>query len=495
MCHLTPTSTQRGELLHSNNAQLIKAPESHEEDIDDPGPNVEILTSRSQLKRKFSTMENAAHSNNCDLPASTSSFDVTNGEGILGEHSTTLDHIDSSSSAQQMLSPLPSTSTTSNLNDCATLHNFENAKEHDELITTPSRIPFYDQMKKPEQEAANKALGKFIFGCNIPFSVVESKHFKNFIKTLRPSYKAPSRKTVATTMLDKEYEDCKSNLNFGEHSVLLIDGWKNEAANTRNVAAMIHNAEGQVGFLNAWDITGEKETGEALKDIVSEAVISARDIYNSKLYAVCSDNAANMIKMGKVIDLWHVTCNAHTGNLLAKELVPIQLASRVNSVLKAFSSADQEARLLQFGGHRIILPCDTRWCSNRDAFLCLRQNLPAMKKVIAHGVTIDPHIVNLMFDKNFLKQVDDAIALFEPVCTLINKCQRSGSSIADAAEEWLELKLPHGYPHLEEKVNKRRAYALTTYGMAANMLHPVYRGKRLSTEQHDEVCSTGNFSS
>lgn len=366
-----------------------------------------------------------------------------------------------------------------------------NVLEHEQpealVLKSVKSQHFFDQMSKVENEVANRALGKLIFGCNIPFSVVESTHFKNFIKILRPSYRPPVRKTLATTILDKEYDECRTSLSFGAYSVLLIDGWKNEAANTKNVAAMIHNAAGDVGFLNAWDLSGEKETGDALKDIVSKAIVDAKDMYNSQLYAVCSDNAANMMKMGKIINLWHVTCNSHTANLLAKDLVSAAVASRVNTVLKAFTSADQEARLLQFDGHRISLACDTRWCSNRDAFLCLKKNLPAMKKVLGQGITIEHTALKLIFDDNFMKQVDDGIALFDPVCTLINKCQQKKFSIADAAEEWIKLKLPDGYPELEEKVTKRRAYALTTYGLAANFLHPIYRGKRLGPEQHDEV--------
>ncbi|XP_063219679.1 uncharacterized protein LOC134529475 isoform X2 [Bacillus rossius redtenbacheri] len=346
---------------------------------------------------------------------------------------------------------------------------------------------FFDKISKAENEIANRALGKLIFGCNIPLSVVDSNHFKNFVKTLRPSYRPPVRKTLATTILDAEYEECRTSLKFGEHSVLLIDGWKNEAANTKNIAAMIHNAAGDIGFLDAWDLSGESETGSALKDIVSQAIVSARDLYNTELYAVCSDNAANMMKMGKIIDLWHITCNSHTGNLLAKELVPPQLASRVNTLLKAFTSADQEVRLLAYGGHRITLACETRWCSNRDAFLCLQKNLPAMKKVVGQGVSIDPAALQLMFDDNFMKQVSDGIQLFDPVCTLINKCQQSKFSIADAAEEWMQLRLPDGYIQLQKNVEKRREQALTTYGLAANFLHPVYLGKRFSAEQHDEV--------
>lgn len=67
-----------------------------------------------------------------------------------------------------------------------------------------------------------------------------------------------------------------------------------------------------------------------------------------------------------------------------------------------------------------------------------------MKKVIGQGIIIDATVLQRMFDDNFLKQVDDGITLFDPICTLINKCQQSKFCISDAAEEWLQLKLPDG---------------------------------------------------
>ncbi|KAG8232631.1 hypothetical protein J437_LFUL012477 [Ladona fulva] len=235
------------------------------------------------------------------------------------------------------------------------------------------------------------------------------------------------------------------------YSVLFIDGWKSEAANTVNVTAMIHDIASEVGFINAWDISGERETGDALTDIVSPVIFEARDMFNFELYALYSDNTPTMMKMGKIIDLWHITCNSHTASLLAKELISPEFASRVNTVLKAFTSADQEASLLAIGGHRISLACDACWCSNRDAFLCLKKKLPAMKKVLGQGITIENTALKLIFDHNFI--------------------------IADAAEEWFQLKFPDGYPGQEEKDEEMREYILTIYGLRQTFCTLFIKGR------------------
>lgn len=64
---------------------------------------------------------------------------------------------------------------------------------------------FLDMLSSTEEAELNEFLAEFIFGCNLPFTVVESPHFKKFINKLRPSFasKIPSRKTLITTLLDQ----------------------------------------------------------------------------------------------------------------------------------------------------------------------------------------------------------------------------------------------------------------------------------------------------
>jgi hypothetical protein len=57
---------------------------------------------------------------------------------------------------------------------------------------------YHDKITNAEIDLVNFKLGKLFFGCNIPFSVVESVHFKDFCQSLRLAYNPPSRTTLST---------------------------------------------------------------------------------------------------------------------------------------------------------------------------------------------------------------------------------------------------------------------------------------------------------
>ena len=88
-----------------------------------------------------------------------------------------------------------------------------------------------------------------------------------------------------------------------KESVLLIDGWKNSLANTKNVVCMIHNIGDQQYFLDSWDLTGVSENSENVTKVVNEASELAKEKYDTDVYAVVSDNASLMVKMGKTVGL------------------------------------------------------------------------------------------------------------------------------------------------------------------------------------------------
>ncbi|KAJ8889240.1 hypothetical protein PR048_008738 [Dryococelus australis] len=163
-------------------------------------------------------------------------------------------------------------------------------------------------------------------------------------------------------------------------------------------------------------------------------------MYNTAVYCIVSDNAANLRKM-----------------LLAKDLASSQVASRVNTILKAFNKPDSEFKLRQHGGFRINLACETRWCSYRDAFKNLLSNLPAMKKMVAteDGRLIPEDVTKLMYDQNFIRSVEDSVQLFNPICELINVCQESAASCADAVEQWLQPHLPQGFDDAENNLTQK----------------------------------------
>lgn len=148
---------------------------------------------------------------------------------------------------------------------------------------------------------------------------------------------------------------------------------------------MLQCAEGGSAFLDAWDLTLESETADKLAEILTESKDLARKKYNVDPFVVVSDNASAMVKIGTIIkhSMWHSTCSSHTANLLAKDVLDKKLVDDVVTISKEFKAADFERIIVSKGGHRIKLPVETRWCSYRNAFLSLLENLDYIKQIVA----------------------------------------------------------------------------------------------------------------
>lgn len=90
---------------------------------------------------------------------------------------------------------------------------------------------------KDDIDNIDLALARFFFGCNISFNIVESELFKKFVQLLNPNYKTPTRKRLSNQLLDKIHQEVQSYAKNDDETdgILMIDGWKNSAANTKLV--------------------------------------------------------------------------------------------------------------------------------------------------------------------------------------------------------------------------------------------------------------------
>lgn len=121
------------------------------------------------------------------------------------------------------------------------------------------------------------------------------------------------------------------------------------------------------------------------------------------------------------------------------------------------------------------------------------QNIRFMKQMAADdcgisNVTIKATISEMIFNQNFLNAVNKLYELLSPVSELILNFQRENCSIADAVEHWLDF--------FAITTNEIRELAMTRcdrnnvfnkFALAANVLHPLYRGQKLSIDQQDVV--------
>lgn len=332
-----------------------------------------------------------------------------------------------------------------------------------------------------DSDSIDMDLAEFFFGCNISFNVIDSDLFRRFINNLNPSYKIPTRKKLATKLLEKVHTKIIEKLKYVVpiNGVLLIDGWKNSSANTKNVVCTIQTQDGKSIFLHSWDFSELRETGDELVRVTDEAVAMAKDRFNINIYAVVSDNASSMMKMGRLVEVWHTTCHSHSGNLLLKSLVDVKFAESINKLLREFKTPLAERELKRRKGTRIMLACDTRWCSYRDTFRCCLKNLNIMRQLAEEGL-VTPKQPSLLNDSTLSGQLRDSIIIFDPICELVNKCQATHCKIADAAEYWLSLNIPVSDDKVEERLDTRLDKVLTPIALVANFLHPKYRGQKFA---------------
>lgn len=320
--------------------------------------------------------------------------------------------------------------------------------------------------------------------------VVESVCFRNLINHLNPAYTLPVRKTLSTSILNACFNTLQESIrNMGrQDAVLQIDGWKNKSANTQNVVALLRlddmHSQKYI-FLNSWNFSTLSETGEALRELVNECIGIARERYNLNVFAVITDNASNMKRMGTLVDIWHTTCNSHSGNLLGKSVVDNEFATLVNNLLKEFKNVNLEARLLDLGGNRMVLIGETRWCSHRDAFRRCLRNLHLMRQLAQNqeGFQLSEASNTLLFDPAFEDRLQDHILILDPICKLVNTCQKADCTIADATELWLKLQIPAENDDYHRMIEERKGRVINVYGLATNLLHPRYQGRRFQQSQ------------
>lgn len=225
-----------------------------------------------------------------------------------------------------------------------------------------------DNVSKADNEKLDEMFAEFVYGCNVSFATCDSVYLKRFLHELRPAYSPPSRKKIAGPLLDKVHQKIQNqNQNLiqkmDNEAVLLIDGWQNSSANRHNIVTMMATANDEKVFLESYDISESNETSVNLCHIVNEAVDLALQRYNTKIYAVVSDNAPNMTCLGGLLEryagLMYTTCNSHTANLLAKDIVAVRkyttLMAKVMVVQKDFRKSGLESILIKNGGKKAVI--------------------------------------------------------------------------------------------------------------------------------------------
>ena len=150
-----------------------------------------------------------------------------------------------------------------------------------------------------EKEEIDTAIARAFYASGIPLATIENPFIIQALHKINPEYHPPSRKSLSTTLLEKEYKqvsaDMKQQIKNSNYICLTSDGWTN-----------IHQ-QPIINFMITtpqpifWKALESKENSHTGEYIAEQFDIVIKEISISKIAAVIIDNASNMKKAHSIL--------------------------------------------------------------------------------------------------------------------------------------------------------------------------------------------------
>lgn len=338
----------------------------------------------------------------------------------------------------------------------------------------------------------DEQVANFFYACNIPFNVASHDEFIKMVEMLRPGYCPPNRKALANELLDKTYENISMAVKAeigGEEGTLTQDGWS-DIHNTPVIASSLH-VKGKPYFLSA-KLTGtSSKTAAYCQTLAEESMEEAASRFDCKVSAVVTDNENKMKAMRNGLkeahpDLTVYGCASHWLNLLGQDVTTKAVINQVVEINKYFRNHHKPGAYLEQKPDSVKpqLPGDTRWNSQLDCVSTYLKNRASMLLIIAENEDdIDARIASLVQNVGLYTEAKSMCEQLKPIGSALDRLQSDSSTIADACETFLDLlRCDVLSPH-RDAIKKRFDQAMVPEHFLANLLHPVYRGQKLSAEQ------------
>ncbi|CAG9792169.1 unnamed protein product [Diatraea saccharalis] len=360
---------------------------------------------------------------------------------------------------------------------------------------------------------AHRGFAKAVFVTGQPLSLLEHPLWVEALQNLKPDYKPPTRRILASSLLTLEFEETKleimERINSATVLHLAIDGW----SNLRNDSIMnIIIYTPKPFFYKFIDTKTNRHTAEYVCDKVSEVL---EEIGSHKFFVIISDNATNMVKCGRLLNekyanvTW-IGCLAHTLNLLIGDVIKVNVVLAIFHYVVEVVKKISKSHILKSEFKRLsedksinvalVLPVKTRWGSYLH---CLENFLKA--KVILQTMVISDIRELDTYKENILNEakwaaIENHIRFFTPIVHWISKLEGDYCTIHLVYGALLDIEellnsrnamdvLEDNLPQLRGKFLERKQNALNNLHFAAVILDPKYRGSNLSGEDYLEGCN------
>ncbi|CAI5689300.1 unnamed protein product [Oreochromis niloticus] len=338
---------------------------------------------------------------------------------------------------------------------------------------------FFDFMDDTSQKDADECFARAIYATGSPLMVTSNVYWKRFLNVLRPAYIPPTRHALSTHLLDEEFSrvqaKVKQTIDQADCISVISDGWSNIRG--QGIINYIITTPQPV-FYKSVDTKENRHTGQYIAD---ELKVIINDLGPDKVFALVTDNAANMkVAWAHVEETYpHITtigCAAHTLNLLLKDIMALKtmdtLNKRAKQVLKyvkgkqvtsaTFPSKQKEKNK----STTLKLPSITRWGGVVIMFDSLLEGKESLQEMaISQSVAA---IAKIEGDGAILSDVQCLFAeLKEEIQTILP------TSLLLKAEETAVVK----------SLEQRREFCMKPVHAAAYMLDPKYDNGILSGEE------------
>lgn len=339
---------------------------------------------------------------------------------------------------------------------------------------------------KYTKDKIDQAIAQYFFASNTAFRQIESKSFINMVQTLRPGYKPPNRQQLASSLLDRVYNNIEKLLQndiMDENNemaiTLLQDGWSS-VRNDPIIASSIHSGT-DVYLLSTKDCGSEKKTAEFCAKLAIEDIMKLKEQFNKETFAICTDNENKMISMREIVKQHYPKiltygCSAHYLNLLEKEVTPQTVLKHIVEIQKYFRNHHRpHSWLREIGGKEPQLPNDTRWNSQIDCIETFLFNYHKYREIIKENKDeIDPSIVSKIDNMNIYKNCLDLKEQLKVVGEALDKLQSNKTTLSQAFKIWQDLMNDRKLEFYHDSIEKRFKQAMEPFHYLAFITDPAY---------------------
>ncbi|XP_065658705.1 uncharacterized protein LOC136083232 [Hydra vulgaris] len=202
--------------------------------------------------------------------------------------------------------------------------------EHDHKIITPKKKRTMSGLSKEVSDKIDRALLIFIIACCLPFLLVESSAFKEFVLCLNPKYKVPCRKKLRSLLTDlyrEKVELLKSKLLSIKVLSITTDGWTS-CQNYSYISATAHFISDKTNFISfclGFAYLNGRHDADNLKEALLKIVEKFK--VDDKIMSIVSDNASNVrncLNSLKVcLNIQPIRCMGHVLQLVVKNVIDL----------------------------------------------------------------------------------------------------------------------------------------------------------------------------